>query len=212
MISFHTFYTFNTLTFTTAKLTLALAVLLTLNACQSTQSTKPTSQNSQPLFQSHQSLSSTSQLIHFAITGKIGVTTVKDGKREAGSAFYAWGQEGKRFAIDLTGVLGMGATKISYDGQTATLISDQGELYADSPEALLTRATGWQAPISQLPYWIAGRVAPDDTDSTTDSTGRLIKSHNQGWTANFEYKGNVPNHLTINHRDGHRVVMTIIHP
>lgn len=183
------------------KIHLPLFVLMamSLTACQSPQKLSPTPT---PV--------ATSQSIAFAITGKIGMTTMTVQGKQAGSAFYGWRQEGERFAIDLTGVLGMGATQIRYDGRSATVTNDSGVLTANSPEELLTKATGWHAPISQLPHWIMGRPAPNDTDSAFDGE-QLRQSTNGDWTATFEYKNTLPNRLTITHTDGHRVVMTITH-
>lgn len=149
----------------------------------------------------------------FDITGKIGVTTKTAEGVQAGSAFYTWGQVDGRFSIELTGALGMGATNITFDGKTAKLMSDHtGEISADSPETLLLKATGWQAPISQLPFWVLGQTAPDDTDMAYEGE-RLSKSTNGEWQAQFEYakKATEPNRLTIHHLDGHKVVMTITH-
>ncbi|UXZ04203.1 lipoprotein insertase outer membrane protein LolB [Moraxella nasicaprae] len=151
--------------------------------------------------------------IKFTTTGKIGITAKTADGTQGGSAFYAWAQEGERFSIDLTGALGIGATQIRYNGTTATLESERtGLIEADSPEELLLSATGWYAPISQLPYWIVGRNAPSDDSKTLDTNGRLTTASNTGWTANFEYdKHQRPSRLRITHQDGHRVVMTITH-
>ncbi len=172
-----------------------------LSACQTLPSTptSPTSTHTAP---------------KFSITGKIGVTTVTPNGTQAGSAFYSWAQEEGRFGIDLTGALGIGATTIRYDGKTASLTSEKtGTIEADSPEALLVQATGWHAPISQLPYWILGISAPSDTpNSQKDAQGRLISAENTQWTAHFEYTNSTtPTRLRITHADGHRVVMTIAH-
>lgn len=183
---------------------LIASALFTLTACQSLPKTLP----SVSAEQTHD------DTLKFSITGKIGITTNTPNGKQAGSAFYTWGQEEERFAIDLTGALGMGATQIRYNGQLATLTNDQGEIQAGSPEELLLKATGWHAPISHLPYWIVGKNAHGDTDSQTDDQGRLMQSTNDGWTSNFEYtKEDVrPSRLIIHHADGHRVVMTIVYP
>ena len=179
------------------------ASALLLSACASTQAVKPTNPSTPPTADAP---------IRFSTTGKIGITTQTDAGAQGGSAFYAWAQEDDRFSIDLTGALGIGATEIRYDGRTATLNSERtGLISADSPEELLLSATGWQAPISQLPYWIVGRSAPSDSTQTYDAQNRLATAVNGAWTANFEYKGTQPNRLRITHTDGHRVVMTITH-
>ena len=156
------------------------------------------------------------KLESFNITGKIGVTTPgKDNSgNQGGSAFYAWGQQNDRFAIELIGALGIGKTNIEYNGQTATLISEKtGTLTADDPETLLKKATGWQAPISQMPYWISGRPAPSDSAPQLDDQNRLISSVNGEWQANFSYKGNdkLPNKISAVQSQGNKVVMTIDH-
>lgn len=156
----------------------------------------------------------TEKLSDFNINGKIGVTMPADTGTQGGSAFYAWGQQNERFAIELIGALGIGKTNIEYDGQTATLVSEKtGTLTADDPETLLQQATGWQAPISQMPYWISGRAAPSDSAPQLDAQNRLISSANGDWSASFNYKGNdkLPNKITAIQPAGHKVVMTINH-
>lgn len=156
------------------------------------------------------------KLESFNITGKIGVTTPsKDNSgNQGGSAFYAWGQQNDRFAIELIGALGIGKTNIEYNGQSATLVSEKtGTLTADDPETLLKKATGWQAPISQMPYWISGRPAPSDSAPQLDAQNRLISSVNGEWQASFTYKGNdkLPNKISAMQSQGNKVVMTIDH-
>ena len=161
------------------------------------------------------------KLNSFNINGKIGVTTPTDPTNGAtnagtqgGSAFYVWGQQNERFAIELIGALGIGKTNIEYNGQTATLVSEKtGTLSANDPETLLQQATGWQAPISQMPYWISGRSAPSDTAPQMDAQNRLISSVNGDWSATFNYKGNdkLPNKISAVQPAGHKVVMTINH-
>lgn len=181
------------------KYTLIMASILTLSACQSTP--KPTTPNL---------TTSPTQTIAFNITGKIGITTQTADGKTGGSAFYGWSQDDERFAINLTGALGVGATQIRYDGTTATLTSEQGNISADNPNELLFKATGWHAPIDKLPYWIMGRTAKGDTNSTFDNN-KLTQSTNGDWTAVFGYQANLPHRITMTHADGHKVIITINH-
>ncbi|GAA0307848.1 lipoprotein insertase outer membrane protein LolB [Psychrobacter aestuarii] len=154
------------------------------------------------------------KLESFNINGKIGVTVPSESGNTGGSAFYAWAQEGDRFGIELIGALGIGKTNIEYNGSTATLVSEKtGTMTADDPETLLQKATGWQAPISQMPYWISGRSAPSDSDSKTDAQNRLISAVNGEWQASFSYSGNdtQPSKITARQDQGYKVVMTINH-
>lgn len=145
---------------------------------------------------------------NFMINGKIGLVS----PTQAGSAFYVWSQQGKNFAIELSGAMNMGQTIINYNGQTATLITDKTTLTAESPEALLEQVTGWQAPISQLAYWVMAQPAPSDSEHQFDNQQRLSTAHNNGWQASFDYPNNhetLPSKVTVRHTDGYRVVLSI---
>lgn len=155
-----------------------------------------------------QAAASTLPSAQFTINGKIGMTT----PQQAGSAFYIWTQQGQNFAIEIAGAMNAGQTKISYNGQSATLTNEKGTINAATPEELLLRATGWQAPISQLPYWIQGQPAPSDANDKKDSTNRLVNAQNGDWTATFSYSNSndkLPSRLTASHPGGYKVVMTI---
>lgn len=131
--------------------------------------------------------------VHFRIAGKIGVRYFDqyDEKKYA-SAFYAWGQQGTHFAIDLTGVLGMGKTHIAGTQAQAKLTNQKTGTLTGSPEALLLQTTGWHAPISQLPYWILGKPTPLAMHNQFDVQNRLIKSvastENAHWLVEISYK------------------------
>ena len=121
---------------------------------------------------------------NFQLTGKIGVRT----PQQSGSAFYAWAQQDQRFAIELTGALGIGQTRIEGgNGQFSLENNTSGRLEADSAEALLKQATGWQAPISQLPRWVMGMPIAADSPATYDSQTRLVTLTEQGWQVRFDY-------------------------
>ena len=193
-----------------ALFTALTTALMITSGCQSLKTANATNQPIGTIQEQPKKLES------FNITGKIGVTTPsKDNSgNQGGSAFYAWGQQNDRFAIELIGALGIGKTNIEYNGQSATLISEKtGTLTADDPETLLKKATGWQAPISQMPYWISGRPAPSDSAPQLDAQNRLISSVNGEWQANFTYKGNdkLPNKISAMQSQGNKVVMTIDH-
>ncbi|WP_352336452.1 lipoprotein insertase outer membrane protein LolB [Psychrobacter sp. 16-MNA-CIBAN-0192] len=195
--------------FTTKKLTTFTAMSAMLAVMAGCQSLPKAGTTTQPI-----PTIQTQKLDSFNITGKIGVSAPANGEAQGGSAFYAWNQENERFAIELIGALGIGKTNIEYDGRSATLVSEKtGTLNADNPETLLQKATGWQAPISQMPYWISGRAAPSDSTPQIDNQNRLLSSVNGNWTASFSYKGNdkLPNKISATQPTGQKVVMTINH-
>ncbi|WP_333954680.1 lipoprotein insertase outer membrane protein LolB [Psychrobacter sp. S4(2024)] len=190
------------------------AAMVITSGCQSMKTANATNQPSTTI--QGQNTEQPKKLESFNITGKIGVTTAASDTTGAqgGSAFYAWGQQNDRFAIELIGALGIGKTNIEYNGQSATLVSEKtGTLNAADPETLLKKATGWQAPISQMPYWISGRPAPSDSAPQLDAQNRLISSVNGEWRASFSYKSNdkLPNKISAVQSQGNKVVMTIDH-
>lgn len=190
------------------------AVMVVTSGCQSMKTANATNQPTTTI--QGQNTAQPTKLENFNITGKIGVTAPGNDStgNQGGSAFYAWGQQNERFAVELIGALGIGKTNIEYNGQSATLTSEKtGTLTAPDPEALLKKATGWQAPISQMPYWISGRPAPSDSAPKLDAQNRLISSVNGEWQASFTYKGNdkLPNKISAVQSQGNKVVMTIAH-
>jgi len=197
-----------------ALFTAITAAMVITSGCQSLKTANATNQPTTTV--QGQNADQPKKLESFNITGKIGVTTPANDSTgtQGGSAFYAWGQQNDRFAIELIGALGIGKTNIEYNGQTATLVSEKtGTLTADDPETLLKKATGWQAPISQMPYWISGRPAPSDSAPQLDNQNRLVSSVNGEWTASFTYKGDekLPNKISAVQPQGNKVVMTINH-
>jgi len=197
-----------------ALFTAMTAAMVITSGCQSLKTANATNQPTTTV--QGQNAEQPKKLESFNITGKIGVTTPANDSTgtQGGSAFYAWGQQNDRFAIELIGALGIGKTNIEYNGQTATLVSEKtGTLTADDPETLLKKATGWQAPISQMPYWISGRPAPSDSAPQLDDQSRLVSSVNGEWTASFTYKGTdkLPSKISAVQPQGNKVVMTINH-
>ena len=177
-----------------------LPLLITLTACQTLRPpTLPTLPPTELPTTPSTTTAVTPPPIHFRITGKIGVRTAK----QTGSAFYAWSQDGERFAIDLTGALGIGQTHIEGVPEHVTLQSAKtGLIEATTPEELLQRATGWQAPISYLPYWIDGQTASTDSIATRDTQNRLQTLNEGGWDVVFNYDDQpqmkYPNRLVMN--------------
>lgn len=134
--------------------------------------------------------------VQFSVTGKIGVRTPK----QNGSAFYAWTQVNDRFAIELTGALGIGQTYIEgVPGQVSLTSSKTGLIQAETPEELLERATGWQTPISYLVYWIEAKPAQADAQAQYDADNRLSVLDEGGWHVLFSYtdKEKLPQKLVM---------------
>lgn len=147
----------------------------------------------------------------FSIAGKIGVRT----PQQNGSAFYAWTQVNDYFAIDLTGALGIGQTRIEGVPGRVTLTSAKtGTLQASTPEELLLEATEWQAPISYLVSWVQGKPASASAQPQYDAQQRLSQLAEGGWQVQFGYDGNtaLPQKLVMvqaQQQGENRVTLTI---
>ncbi len=97
-------------------------------------------------------------LNQWQLQGKLGVRLPDDN----GSARINWQQQQDTFFISLSGPLGQGRLKI--EGEPGLVELRDGEhapISADSPEALIEQATGWNLPVSALRHWILGIPVAD---------------------------------------------------
>ncbi|ECE6725509.1 MULTISPECIES: lipoprotein insertase outer membrane protein LolB [Acinetobacter] len=148
----------------------------------------------------------------FNLQGKIGVRT----PQQSGSAFFTWAQQQQNFDIELTGILGMGKTQIQGKNGKVTLNSAKtGLITASSPEELLERATGWQAPITHIISWVQARPATTQAQTTQDSNARINHIQEDGWNVDLSYDAEqkLPNKLilkqTLEDNKENRITMVI---
>lgn len=133
---------------------------------------------------------------NFSLQGKIGVRT----PQQSGSAFFTWVQQQDQFDIELTGILGVGKTQIEGKPGEVTLNSAKtGLITAETPEELLEKATGWQAPIMHLAYWVQAKPATQNAQINKDESNRLKQLVEDGWTVDFSYNDaqTLPNKLLL---------------
>jgi len=109
---------------------------------------------------------------NFSLQGKIGVRT----PQQSGSAQI----EGKA-------------------GQVTLNSAKTGLITAATPEELLEKATGWQAPIMHLAYWVQAKPATQNAQASKDEQNRLKQLIEDGWTVDFSYndKQIFPNKLLL---------------
>lgn len=132
----------------------------------------------------------------FSLQGKIGVRT----PQQSGSAFFTWVQEEDEFDIELSGILGVGKTQISGKPGEVTLNSAKtGLISAATPEELLERATGWQAPITHLVKWVQAKPATRQAQLNKDDSGRIAQIQEDGWQVDLSYADGaaLPNKLIL---------------
>lgn len=132
----------------------------------------------------------------FNLQGKIGIRTPE----QTGSAFFSWAQQDDQFAIELTGILGVGKTIIEgKPGEVMLNSAKTGQIRAATPEELLKQATGWQAPITHLVSWVQARPATPTAQVQHDTAGRNSQIMEDGWQVSLNYEGDaqLPNKLVM---------------
>ena len=149
---------------------------------------------------------------NFSLQGKIGVKT----PGQSGSAFFTWVQQQDEFDIELSGILGVGKTQISgTPGQVTLNSAKTGLIQAATPEELLQRATGWQAPITHLVDWVQAKPATTQAKISKDGQNRPIQFMEDGWTVDLSYnaQAQLPNKLilkqTLESGQENRITMVI---
>ncbi|MGC3819962.1 lipoprotein insertase outer membrane protein LolB [Acinetobacter sp. G11] len=171
--------------FSKFSLSLIAASTLILSGCQ--QYTQPQAPNVAQIPEAAK---------NFNLQGKIGVRT----PGQSGSAFFTWVQQQDEFDIELSGILGVGKTQISGQPGNVTLNSAKtGLIQADTPEELLQRATGWQAPITHLVDWVQAKPATTQAKISKDEQNRPIQFLEDGWTVDLSYneQAQLPNKLIL---------------
>lgn len=136
------------------------------------------------------------EINQFALQGKIGVRT----PQQSGSAFFTWQQEQDEFDIELSGILGVGKTQITgRPGQVTLNSAKTGEITAATPEELLKRATGWNAPITHLVQWVQAKPATAQAQISKDESGRPVQILEDEWNVQLSYaeQAKLPNKLIL---------------
>ncbi len=174
-----------------------LILVLLLPACATTQPPGAT----QP-WQDH--LQQMLALQQWQASGKLALRSGS----EADSANLLWQQSGPRSDLQLSGPLGMSATRIVTEGQYLEI--QRGEefqvLDITTPEAV-QRSTGWDLPLASLPYWMRGIPDPGQDSGSLEIEDELLRSLRQdGWQVRFSSYGEfgahtLPTRLEVSRND-----------
>lgn len=107
---------------------------------------------------------------------------------ESETASLVWNQQGRHSELQLSGPMGLSATRIVSDGLTLEVSrgDDLQVLDISSPEAILS-STGWDLPLQALPYWLRGLPAPSPVAGAMQFDQSLLLSMEQdGWQVQFK--------------------------
>ncbi len=162
---------------------LVLLPLLWLAGCSTLQ--KPSIDQSaeqqvgqQQALQQH--LQQLAKLKQWQANGKLKITV----DAQPNSAAFNWQQFNQNYTIHFFGPFGYGSSWLRRTSKGVTLESPEHPTQAAaSPEQLLQDTVGWQAPISELQFWLKGQPSPhailDEIKANTDGAVTLLRQ--QGW-------------------------------
>ena len=127
----------------------------------------------------------------FSFDGRIAVK--QDDSRHSGN--IAWQHKADADAILLTTPLGQGVAQIERDARGARLTgADREVLEAADWEGLSARVFGVALPLSGLPRWLLGDVAP----TGRDAQGRPQTALADGWEVRYlDYESDAPGALPV---------------
>lgn len=124
------------------------------------------------------------QLTNWRIKGRIGFSNGQDG----GSANLIWQQTANNNGyLHLSGPLGFGSVKITYQPGQAVLDTGDKKYTAPNATLLAWRATGMLLPIPALKWWVRGLPWPKvPIDKQEKEQGHLSRLTQAGWHLRFE--------------------------
>ncbi len=89
---------------------------------------------------------------------------------EGGSGSFTWEQQANATTISLRGPLGVGAMRVTVDGDRLSVTDDDGRsLDTGQTRALLRERLGADLPWASLRYWMLGVPAPDGPARVADA-------------------------------------------
>lgn len=108
-----------------------------------------------------------------------------------------WQRHSDKYILDLSGPFGAGHSQLTGTNEGVILIdSDKNSFYADSPEYLLKKITGFRMPVKSLLYWMRGLPNRNikEQEHKTDEFGRLQYIQQDDWAVRFKRYINVAQH------------------
>lgn len=105
---------------------------------------------------------------------------------DSGSVFVDWQFNHGIHAIDASGALGIGRTRIVGNHIELSVSNTDGQWSGDT-QTVMAQLIGWHAPIEYLHWWLAGQ--PKETTTTslrTETTVRFTEANWQVEASNFQ--------------------------
>ena len=167
---------------------LLLPALSLLSACATTPkppvTQSPTTQVSNQLH-----LDKLAQIKSFALKGRLGVVTQKQGF----SGSIDWQHASDSDNIEVYSPVGGKVANISKSATGVTLIKQDGQkVFAQDAESLTENTLGFRLPLTGLSDWAIGKPTSSNIISSSwDENGRLLTLKQDGWDISYENYANV---------------------
>ena len=121
---------------------------------------------------------------HFELSGRVAIAVGDQGV----NANLQWTEVGARSQVTLEGPLGVGAVRISAEGDDLQIVNASGQhLDSDAAHAELATRLGFDPPLKSLRFWIQGVPDPATPSTETLEPGqqRLEELSQDGWSIRY---------------------------
>ena len=118
-----------------------------------------------------------------ALSGRLNVRYLKDGKQESSTVKFDWKQDAHSTDVALFDPFGSKVATINVTPQGATLREggNKPPLSAPSIDALSARALGWALPVDGLRGWLQGHATAADGKPWSASPANSEVTTREGW-------------------------------
>lgn len=118
-------------------------------------------------------------LEHWNFSGRTAVAAANEGW----TASMDWKQDGRSSQLRLYGPFGVGALRVTTDGESLDIETSKGEkLSGERAKALLEQTLGAELPLRPMRYWLLGVPEPEIAAfAQLDEQGRLARLSQSGW-------------------------------
>jgi len=108
-----------------------------------------------------------------------------------------WQYHDGKYILDLSGTLGLGHSQLTGTKDGVVLVdSDGNSFFAESPEYLLKKITGFYIPVKSLIYWMRGlpNINATEQKHKIDKFGRLQYLQQDNWNVRIKRYVDVSQH------------------
>jgi outer membrane lipoprotein LolB len=120
------------------------------------------------------------------LTGRIAISFVRDGKKEAMNGNFNWQQSPARTDVSLNSPTGQTVARITVTATAATLQqSGQPLRTAADLDSLTLQTLGWTLPVSGLRDWLQGYATDSDGKRFTASPSNNSVVTRDGWKIDY---------------------------